>query len=82
MSYTGEKPEHHQVPTFPGWHHGARLRFVMTGEFRPPRLGEMFLSGAIPEGYECLSGRMTQSYHILRIAKKGHCPTCGGERYE
>lgn len=46
-------------------------RFYMgtrTGEHRPPRAGEWYLSGAIPEGYRAPTD-LTQSFDILRIAK-------------
>lgn len=42
-----------------------------TGEFRPPKTGEHFLSGAIVEGYEAHKDLETPYY----IAKKVGCST-------
>ena len=36
-----------------------------TGEFRAPKKGEYYLSGAIPQAYRALND-LTQVYHILR----------------
>lgn len=57
-----------------------RLMGKPTGEFRRPRAGEWFLSGAIPRGYRAfndLNGR----YHILEliIANKRDSSWVGGE---
>ena len=43
-----------------------RLMGKKTGEFRPPKRGEWFLSGAVPEGYRALAD-MDGSYHILEL---------------
>ena len=56
------------------FYHGPRLtneerrdlRAVATGEFRAPRRGEWFLSGAIIEAYEAKND-LTTPYHIARI---------------
>lgn len=42
------------------------LRGLMTGEFRAPKRGEWYLSGAIPECYRA-PGNLTTAYHIMRI---------------
>jgi hypothetical protein len=47
---------------------GVEIRAVKTGEFRPPRAGEWFLSGAVPEGYETKNDLSTP-YHILRLVR-------------
>lgn len=39
--------------------------YEMTGEYRAPRKGEMYLSGAIPEAYEAYNDLDT-AYHVLR----------------
>jgi hypothetical protein len=39
-----------------------------TGEFRPPRIGEWFLSGAIIEAYVA-HGPMTTSYFIAELVE-------------
>lgn len=45
-----------------------RLRAVKTGEFRPPRRGEWFLSGAIVEAYHAAND-LTTPYHIARLVE-------------
>lgn len=60
---------------YPGFRHAGfrnesgllpvRQYFQKTGEFRPPRGGEYFLSGAIPQVYEALA-ELTTSYYIMR----------------
>jgi len=48
------------------WNSGPRWYVELTGEFRPPRKGEWFISGAaIPEGYQAPSD-LTIYYHIGR----------------
>jgi hypothetical protein len=42
-----------------------RARFVHTGEFRAPRKGDYYLSGAIPEAY-LAPNDLSTSYYILR----------------
>lgn len=45
---------------------GRSLMAMKTGEFRQPRAGEWFLSGAIPQGYRATND-MAGEYHILRL---------------
>jgi hypothetical protein len=40
-------------------------RFRMTGEFRPPKAGEWYISGAIPEAYKALMD-FTSSFQIAK----------------
>jgi hypothetical protein len=40
-----------------------RFRVEATGEFRPPKRGEWYISGAIPEAY-LAPNDLTVSYHI------------------
>lgn len=50
---------------------GARYQDVRVkpiGEFRPPRKGEWYLSGAKPEGYVALNDLST-SYHIGELVR-------------
>lgn len=54
-----------------GRHHG-RL-FIRSGEFRAPRKGEFYLSGAIPLAWEAPNDLGT-AYHILREVKRGPAP--------
>jgi len=44
----------------------AYLRARPTGEFRAPKKGEWYLSGAIVEGYQA-KGDFTGDYHIAEI---------------
>jgi hypothetical protein len=46
----------------------ANTRIVSTGEFRNPKKGEWFISGAIPEGYLAPSN-LDYSYNIGRLVK-------------
>lgn len=41
---------------------------VLTGEKRPPKAGEWFISGAIPEAYR-MPNDSTQAHHIARLIK-------------
>jgi hypothetical protein len=53
----------------PGYAHGIRsalFRAEPTGEHRPPRAGEWYLSGAITAAYRA-PGDLSTSYHIARI---------------
>lgn len=53
---------------YPGEHsHLPRSRqiYVSTGEFRAPKKGEYYLSGAIPCAY-LAPNDFTQPYHIMR----------------
>ena len=40
-------------------------KYAQTGEFRNPKMGEYYLSGAIPEAYRA-SHNMSVAYNILR----------------
>lgn len=53
-------------------------QFVKTGEFRPPKRGEFFLSGAVPTAYKAYQD-LDVPYHIMRRAvehQETHCPCC------
>ena len=51
-----------------------RRLFAKTGEFRPPKSGEFFLSGAIPEVYDALHD-LNIDYHIMReVEERPHNP--------
>lgn len=48
---------------------GARsLGAVRTGEFRPPKRGEWYLSGAIPAAYKAPND-LSSPYHILKLVR-------------
>ena len=44
------------------------VKFIKTGEFRPPKKGEYFLSGATPFSYLCYNN-MTTDFYIMRKMK-------------
>lgn len=54
------------------------MRYKATGEFRPPHLGEYFLSGAEIIAYRAVTDSMTVSYWIAEPVMLESCPTCGG----
>ena len=62
-------------PFYAPKHRGQR-----TGEFRPPKKGEWFLSGAIPEAYFAPND-LTVSYFILRIVPVEVIQMQGKRRY-
>lgn len=49
----------------PEWH---LIRAKLTGEFREPKKGEWYISGAIPNGYRALED-LTAKYHIAVLVK-------------
>ena len=49
-----------------GWR--TKVRAKRTKEFRFPRKGEWYLSGAIPEAYQAKSD-LTTAYHICTLVK-------------
>lgn len=48
-----------------GWTGRNPNRYALTGERRPPRKGEWYLSGAIPMAYQARAD-MSAAYHIVR----------------
>lgn len=42
------------------------IKAIRTGEFREPKAGEWYLSGAIPEAYRAPND-LTSKYHILKL---------------
>ena len=46
----------------------GKLRGISTGEFRPPKQGEWYISGAIPEVYHAKNNLLTP-FHIARLVK-------------
>lgn len=61
---------YHLAEFYPGMSAGEQgnLRAQWTGEKRPPRKGEWFLSGAIVEAYRSYNDLDTP-YHIARIVR-------------
>jgi hypothetical protein len=51
------------------YHIRREFHAVWTGEIRPPRKGEWFLSGAIVEAYKAHSD-LNQSLHIAQLMRK------------
>lgn len=47
----------------------ANVKAVWTGEVRPPKAGEWFLSGSVVEAYKASTDAATMSYHIARLVK-------------
>jgi hypothetical protein len=45
----------------------GNYRVKWTGEFRPPKIEEWFLSGSIIEGYKAITEGMTTPYHIGKL---------------
>ena len=43
-------------------------RAIATGDFRPPKKGEWYLSGAIPAAYRAPNDLST-AFHIMRVVK-------------
>lgn len=67
--------------SYPGEHAhlvggNARSLFRATGEFRPPRQGEHYLSGAIVCAYRAPNDLSTP-YWIAEIDPNPPCSTCG-----
>jgi hypothetical protein len=46
----------------------GNIRAIRTGEFREPKRGEWYLSGAIAQGYKAPNDLNTK-YHILKLVK-------------
>ena len=44
------------------------LSAVRTGEFRAPKKGEWYLSGAIPEAY-LANNNLSEAYYILKLIR-------------
>jgi len=49
-------------------HAKMRCRVVLTGEFREPKKGEWYLSGAIPEGYRAKNDLLS-AFYICRLVR-------------
>lgn len=49
-------------------HDKTKYRVKATGEFRPPKQGEWYLSGAVVEGYQA-KGDLLTSYYIGKLVK-------------
>jgi hypothetical protein len=45
-----------------------KIRGVWTGELRPPKKGEYYISGAIPQAYKA-HGNLACSYHIAKLVE-------------
>jgi len=51
--------------TYPNGERPDGRRFIRVGEFRTPRKGDWYLSGAIPAAYMARAN-LTTPYHILK----------------
>ncbi len=56
---------------------GIPVKFKATGEFRPPKRGEYYLSGAIIEAYR-VANDLSTPYWIAKEVQMQICPTCKG----
>lgn len=56
--------------------YGEDVVYKWTGEFRPPRAGEYFLSGARIEAY-LATNDLDMPYHIAREMPRPKCTGCG-----
>lgn len=65
---------------FPGEGYPRRY-YIWTGEKRPPKAGEYYLSGAVPTVYRT-NNDLSYPYHIMRPATEEElqCPCCGQRR--
>lgn len=61
--------------TYPGEGWG-KMRYQWTGEKRPPKAGEYYLSGSVITAYKSL-GDMSYPYHIAKAVDPKPCPCCG-----
>lgn len=64
------------MKVYPTIQRGKRTFWVKTGEFREPKKGEFYLSGAIPEVYDAPNDLSTK-YHIMRQVEEPRCSHCG-----
>jgi len=62
------KTLHPVADRVPGVHAGVQVRAIYTGEKRPPRKGEWYLSGAIPEAYRAPND-LTTPFHIATLVR-------------
>jgi hypothetical protein len=60
--------------TYPG---PGFSRFRWTGEKRPPRAGEYYLSGSIIAAHQT-TGNLSYPYHIAERVTLVTCPACKG----
>lgn len=68
------------VKLYPSWRERdsrPTVLFVSSGDFRCPKKGEYYLSGAIPEVYRA-SNDLPSKYHVMRVAteRETHCLAC------
>lgn len=65
--------------TYPGEFSYANKgqRYIATGEFRAPKRGEFYLSGAIVQAYRAPND-LTSAYHIAKPVLMKKCVCCDG----
>lgn len=64
--------------TYPGEHYALHApRYRWTGEKRPPKAGEYYLSGAIIAAYRALND-LSDPYHIAEPVEMETCSHCKG----
>lgn len=66
--HLGDLPSRKEMEALgdPDW--GQTLKGTLTGEFRPPKKGEWFLSGAIPTCYKARND-LTNKRKIVKLCK-------------
>lgn len=62
--------------TYPGSEFGSK-RYQWTGEKRPPKAGEWYLSGSVITAYKA-KGDISYPYHIAKEVELKACPCCNG----
>jgi hypothetical protein len=68
VPYEEQKALGLELPPAEGYRN--RIKAIWTGEKRPPRKGEWYLSGSIVEAYRAPNDYLpTMSYHIARLVK-------------
>lgn len=66
--YIGDKRFNSFSSSFLGYKEVSNLRAQSTGEFRKPKEGEWYLSGAIVEAYQAKNDLNT-NFHIAKIVR-------------
>lgn len=63
---------------YPGASFSPKVRFVASGEYRVPKQGEFYLSGAIIHAYRAIND-LSSKYWIARPVNVVKCACCAGQ---
>lgn len=63
---------------YPGEFFSIKTRFIASGEYREPKQGEYYLSGAVIQAYRA-SSNLTSKYWIARQVRMVPCACCAGQ---